>query len=207
MDVRADSADWYEVYDHEGVQLLTRQRVSRIVAASSFALLAAVAAVPVVVLHTSLPALGLAGVTAAFLGVLAFASRRLLRLRRVVWCVKLSVHRIVGYDYARRKLMLPWTAVERVEVDGEGLLVVGPPAPPEAAVVLRIPHLFPDYSRLSHRVVEYAEAHGVPVCVEGRPWQLVDLPTLYPFMASVPVMERPAPPGPGVDYGDSTTEE
>jgi hypothetical protein len=202
MDARAERADWYEVYDHEGVQLLTRQRVGWLLAAAVAVLLIAIVSVPVALQYAPVP-LALLAVAAGFFVAIALLSRRLLRLRRVVWCVKLSVHRIVGYDYARRKLMLPWPSVERVEVDAEGLLVVGPPGGPGGPVVLRIPHLFADYPRLSHRVVEYAEAHGVPVCVEGRPWQLVDLSTLYPFMASVPVMERPLP---GRDRGYSAEE-
>lgn len=195
MSVRADSADWYEVYDHEGVQLVTRRRVSRLLAVSGGVLLGGVLALPMAVQFAPSPWLGAGALLAVALGVLVLVTGRLLRLRRVVWCVKLSVHRIVGYDYARRKLMLPWTQVERVDVEEDGLLVVGAPGAGGGSVVLHIPVLFPDYPRLSHRVVEYAEAHGVPVCLEGRPLPLVSLGTLYPFMASVPVLEASSGPG------------
>jgi hypothetical protein len=102
-------------------------------------------------------------------------------LRSVVWCVKLSARGLVGYDYGRRRVALAWPAVERVELDAEGLVVVGRDGGGEPRR-LRVPHLFPDYARLSHRVVEYAEAFGRPVYVDGRPWQLLDVHEVYPFL-------------------------
>ncbi|MEP0548496.1 MAG: hypothetical protein ABJF88_16285 [Rhodothermales bacterium] len=176
-------SDWYEVFDNEQVQFDTRRRVARLVGVLVVVLGAIAGAIPLILLYVPFPfvALGLVGLVVA--GILAWASRAFLRLRSVVWCVKLSVHRVVGYDYARRKSVLPWTEVERVELDAAGLVIAQAPAEGRPGRVFRIPHLFPDFPRLSHRVVEYAEAHGLPVCVDGRPWQLLDLSALYPFMA------------------------
>lgn len=177
------SADWYEVFDNEQVQFDTRKRVARLVGVLVVVLgtLACITPLLLIFLPSVLLVLGLVGIAVG--GVLVWASRAFLRLRSVVWCVKLSVHRVVGYDYARRKSVLPWTEVERVELDEAGLLIAQAPAEGRPDRVLRIPFLFPDFALLSHRVVEYAEAHGLPVCVHGRPWQLLDLSTLYPFMA------------------------
>ena len=180
-------ADWYEVFDNEQVQFDTRQRVARLVVVLAASLALVVGFVPVLAFYlpSTLLALGLGG--GVLLGVAVWASQVFLRLRSVVWCVKLSVHRIVGYDYARRKSTIPWTRVERVDLDAQGLVLSEAPHEGIPGRVLRIPHLFPDYAALSHRVVEYAEAHGLPVCVNGRPWQFLDLPTIYPFMAAAEI--------------------
>ena len=177
-------AEWYEVFDNEQVQFDTRRRVARLGGALVVLTGAVVGLLPVLwhLLPSGLLAIGIGG--GLLLGVFAWASRAFLQLRSVVWCVKLSVHRIVGYDYARRKAVLSWTEVERVELDAAGLLIVEAPAEGRPGRVLRIPFLFPDFAHLSHRVVEYAEAHGLPVCVDGRPWQLLDVSALYPFMAA-----------------------
>ncbi len=185
-------ADWYEVFDNEQVQFDTRRRVGRLAGVLVVGCGAVVGLAPLLALWLPSPWLvaGLAGVALA--GMFAWASRSFLRLRSVVWCVKLSVHRVVGYDYARRKTVLPWTEVERVEVDGAGLSLVAAPKQGRPGCVLRVPHLFPDFARLSHRAVEYAEAHGLPICVHGRPWQLLDVATLYPFLND-PAAARSAP--------------
>lgn len=177
-------AEWYEVFDNEQVQLDTRKRVARLAGAVVVLVGAAVGLAPVLLYLLPSALLAVALVGGALLGVFAWASRAFLRLRSVVWCIKLSVHRVVGYDYARRKAVLPWTEVERIELDAGGLVIAGVPREGRPGRVLRIPFLFPDFARLSHRAVEYAEAHGLPVCVEGRPWQLLDVSALYPFMAS-----------------------
>ena len=176
-------ADWYEVFDNEQVQLDTRQRVGRLVVALVAGIALGAGSVPVLAFYLGSPwlAIGIGG--AALIGAALAASRSFLRLRSVVWCVKLSVHRIVGYDYARRKATIPWTRVERIELDRGGLVIAEAPHEGIPGRVLRIPHLFPDFAALSHRVVEYAEAHGLPVCVNGRPWQFLDVAALYPFMA------------------------
>ncbi len=176
-------SDWYEVFDNEQVQYDTRKRVARLVGVLVVSLGAVVGLIPLILLYLPSPLVGLGLIGLVAVGAFMWASRAFLRLRSVVWCVKLSVHRIVGYDYARRKSVLPWTEVERVELDAAGLLIAQAPTEGRPGRVLRIPHLFPDFARLSHRVVEYAEAHGLPVCVNGRPWQFLDLSTLYPFMA------------------------
>jgi hypothetical protein len=177
-------AEWYEVYDNEQVQFETRKRVARLVGIVVVLAGATLGLAPVLahVFSSVLIAVGLAG--GLLLGTLIWTSRVFLQLRSVMWCVKLSVHRVVGYDYARRKVVLPWTEIERVGLDGDGLLIAGAPRDGRPGRILRIPFLFPDFSHLSHRVVEYAEAHGLPVCLDGRPWQFLDVSTLYPFMAA-----------------------
>lgn len=177
-------AEWYEVFDNEQVQFETRKRVARLVGMLVVLSVATLGLAPVLahLFSSALIAVGLAG--GVLLGLIVWASRMFVRLRSVMWCLKLSVHRVVGYDYARRKSVLPWTEIERVELDDEGLLIVGTPREERSGPMLRIPFLFPDFAQLSHRVVEYAEAHGLPVCIEGRPWQFLDLAVIYPFMAT-----------------------
>jgi hypothetical protein len=175
-------AEWYEVFDDVEALRATRRRVGRLLTASALGSGAVGAFAPLAVFWA--PGGRAVVIAVAVVGALVAAlhlGRALGALRGVLWCVKLSVRRVVGYDYGRRQTALAWTAVERVELDDGGLLLVG--RDDRGAVRrLRVPGTFPDYARLSHRVVDYAEAFGCPVHVEGRPWQHLDLYTTFPFL-------------------------
>ena len=174
-------ADWYEVFDYEEVLYATRQRVGR--ALTGFAAVAAGVVVAVPLVAPRLPNGEWLAVVAAVLLLVAGLRlvRRMIALRSVVWCVKLSVHRVVGYDYGRRTLAFSWRQVERVELDGEGLRVIGTDEQ-GARRALRVPRLFPQFATLSHRAVDYAEAFDCPIYVDGQPWQLLDVHAVYPFL-------------------------
>ena len=133
-------------------------------------------------------------IVAAWIGAVRWIASRLRRLRRVVWCVKLSDRLIVGYDYTRQKTALDWTKVERVELAGRGLTVFGPPP-----CSFEIPHLFPDFAELSHRVLFYAEFYDVPVFIDGQPLQELDVYALYPFL-----LEGSSPGSPGAASGPAS---
>ncbi len=180
---------WYEVYDDERVRVLTRQGVGRLVVLAAVGLAGVVGLAPLLAFLLPSPPLVAGGVIGLGAALLLIVSRQLLRRRRVVWRVELSVHRAVGYDYAQRRIELPWADVERVDVTDRAVRVAGRPSGRRPAPVFDVPVAFAGYTLLSHRLVEYAEAHGVPICVEGRPWQLMDLTTLYPSLSTLPVME------------------
>ncbi len=173
-------AFWYEVYDNQDVLLATRQRVGRLTTGYGIASIAVAAVAPLLIVHVPHGpwiAVGVAGVLLAA-GLVVLQALR--ELRAVAWCVKLSFHHLLG-DFGRRRTTMPWTSVARVEVDDDGLVVVGSDdngAPQR----LRIPSAFPRFAHLSHRVVEYAEAHHRPIFVDGRPWQHLDLYRIYPFL-------------------------
>jgi hypothetical protein len=171
---------WYEVYDNQDALRATRQRVRGLTRRYGVATLGLALWAPLVILHVPAGpwiALGAAAVLAAS-GVLVL--RALRRLHAVAWCVRLSFHGLVA-DFGRRRTALRWSAVARVELDDEGLVILGTDEG-GTAVRLRLPYSFPRYAALSHRVVEYAETHGRPIFVDGRPWQLLDLLALYPFL-------------------------
>lgn len=172
---------WYEVFDDEQVQLRVRRRAAHQV----MGLLAALSAfgcggVILAELWGSwLTALGFAGLLALVAVVGTAAS--LARLRGIVWCVKLTSDHVVGYDYARRRVALDWDEVEMVDLAGRALRIVGRPTGPHVPSLL-VPDSFAAFAALSHRVIRHAEDHAVPVCVDGRPWQLLDVGALYPFL-------------------------
>jgi hypothetical protein len=176
-------ATWYEVYDNQDALLATRRRVRRTTKRYGMTSAALAVAAPLVIFHAPggpWVAVGAAAVLVA-LGVVVL--RELRALHDVAWCVRLSFHGLVA-DLGGRRTAIPWSEVARVEVDDEGLLIVGTEER-GAPWHLRIPCAFPRYACLSHRVVEYAEAHGRPLFVDGRPWQLLDLHALYPFLGDV----------------------
>jgi len=136
-------------------------------------------------------------------GLLAVASaawlvQGLREIRDRVWCVKVSARRVVGYDLAQQRMAVDWGDVDCVEIDRRGVMVRGRD---EAGTPcrLRIAPSFPDYTALSHRFVEYAEMHTRPVYLDGRPWQLLDLHAVYPFLAET-VPARGAEEGDGGEF-------
>ena len=170
-------SNWYEVFDNEKVQQHARKQAAHLTAFAA-------AAVLVTLFGVALGAEGLLPMPAVggllmltWLGTVHWMARRMRKLRRVVWCIKLSEERIVGYDYTRRKAVMDWSRVQRVELTDDGLLLVGP-----ELFVFEIPHLFPDFAELSHRVVHYAEMNGVPVFIDGQPWPDLDVYQLFPFL-------------------------
>lgn len=173
-------AYWYEVYDNQDVLLSTRQRVGRLTTIYSLATLTIAAVAPLLIVHVrgGVWVAGFCGVALLFGGLYVYHALR--KLGAVAWCVKLSIHHLFA-DFGRRRTTIPWSSVTRLDVDDEGLIVVGLDEN-GAPQRLRIPNAFPRFSQLSHRMVEYAEAHNRPIFVEGRPWELLDPYELYPFL-------------------------
>ncbi len=179
---------WYEVFDNEEVQRLSRKRAAALIALATTLF---VGTLTLLVMNregvvSTTPAGTL--ITSSWLAAAWWITRRLRRLRRLVWCVKLSDNRIEGYDYTRRKTVFEWREVERLELTRHGLVVIGPDE-----CSLEIPHLFPEYALLSHRVVQYADAYGIPIFVNGRPWEDLDVYALFPFLEADSSTRGPAP--------------
>ena len=177
---------WYEVFDNEEVQLHARKQATHLTAFVA-------AAVLVTLFGIALGSEGLVPMPAigglliiTWLGTVHWMARRMRRLRRVVWCIKLSEDRIVGYDYTRRKAVMDWSRVQHIDLKSDGLLIVG-----DELFAFEIPHLFPDFAELSHRVVHYAELNGVSVSIDGQPWQELDVFQLFPFLANDPSADAP----------------
>jgi len=178
---------WYEVFDNEEVQRHTRKQATHLTAVATLAIATTlVGATLGFEGHLPLPAVG--GILAVtWFATVRWLASRTRKLRRLVWCIKLSEERIVGYDYTRRKAVIDWNRVERVELKKDGLLLIGPPL-----AAFEIPHLFPDFAELSHRVVHYAEMNDVAIFIDGQPWQELDVYQLFPFLA-----DDPSPGAPG----------
>ncbi len=175
---RCEIMSWYDVYDNVEVQRVTRKEAASVTV--NVALVAMVSAAAL--------ALGAGGPIPVWLGISAALAawgsfgwwmvRRRERLRRVVWCVKVSMVEVVGYDYARRRIRIAWPSVERIDLGEGGMTIVGPhPAS------LEITHLFPDFAQVSHRVMHYADGHDVPVFVHGVPWEQIDVYDVFPFLS------------------------
>ena len=169
---------WYEVYDNAQMQLLTRNQAAKMTFRAAVAGAFVVACLSLG-LSGSIPLLVAIALSAGALLLFGWwCGGRLRRLRRLVWCVKLSEAEVVGYDYARRKVAIRWADAERIEIGDRGLTIVGPH--PD---LVEIAHLFPDFSALSHRVVLYADRNRVPIFVNGVPWQQLDVYDLFPFLS------------------------
>lgn len=172
-------SNWYEVFDNENVQLNTRRQATHLSLYTALAVMLTFL-ITALALEGTLP-LPTAGILLVVLwaGLTSWLSYRMRKLRRIMWCVKVSPDRIVGYDYTRHKTVLDWPAVHRVELAPKGLLLAG-----EDHCTLEIPHLFPDFHLLSHRIVQHAETHSVPILIDGQPWESVDVYHLFPFLTN-----------------------
>ncbi len=170
--------DLYEVYDNEQVQLVTRRQ-----AAVTFMTIAVALGGTLVMLILAREGVVATWITAVLLACLWAVSgsrlfRHVKRTNHVVWCVKISSAEIAGYDYARRQTSLYWTDVRQIEIGSTSLRVRG-----TIDRHIEIPTLFQDYASVSHRVVEHAERHHIPILVDGRPLEDLDLYALYPFLS------------------------
>jgi hypothetical protein len=170
-------SNWFEVYDSDEVLLVTRKKLAKLYAVVMPVSLLMLMAV-LFVIARPLPIFLLGGVIlAAIVTLNLWMVRQIHQLRQVVWCVKLSDRRVAGYNYARQHTELDWTWVRRVELTSQSILLIG-----KLGQTLEVPHRFADFSSLSHRIVEYAEFYGVPVYVDGRPWDELDVHSVYPFI-------------------------
>ncbi len=170
---------WYEVYDNVDVQLMTRKRAAAMTGAVTLAIMFSIAMLAVG-MEGSLPlTMSLGLIVAGWSGFTWWCLHRRRRLRSLVWCVKLSDREIVGYDYARRKSALDWLDVERIDLRETALVVVG-----RGGVYLQIAHLFPEFAELSHRIMSYGDHYSIPVFIDGRPWQQLNVYDVYPFLAA-----------------------
>ncbi len=173
----ASMPHWYEVYDSDEVLLVTRRQfiwlcMFSVVLAFVFAL------GMLFVVGRPTPMYGLASVLIMIGGVgTVYLIRQFNQLRQVVWCVKLSDRRIEGYNYVRQRMRMDWTCIRRIELTRKSVQVIG-----NLGRTLDVVHRFPDFVALSHRIVEYAEFYEIPVMIEGRPWQELDVHMVYPFI-------------------------
>ena len=178
-------AEWFEVYDAKGVLVRARRRSTRLVWIYALVSGALVAAAPIAMLM--LPRGGetiatLCAVVLVMYGLWLIV--RLNQIHRKLWRPDVSVHRALGFDTGRRSRALAWPNVHQVEVEADGLTLVG--RTHGSWVRLHVPKTFPHYTALAHRVVEYAEAHDRPVWLDGQPWQALDLASVYPFLGRQP---------------------
>lgn len=181
-------AEWYQVYSDDAVLRGAHRGARRVILA--FALLSGVlvAAAPAAAVAWPGQAGAVVLLCGAGLSVYAvWAIRRLSGLYHCVWRVDLSVHGAVGHGAGGRRTSLAWTALDRVDVSDEGLALSGRDETGHP-VRLVVAASMPEFAALSHRVVEYAEAFRRPICVDGQPWEALDLTVLYPSIrpASAP---------------------
>ncbi len=171
---------WYEVFDNEHVQFLTRRRVAGLMAAG-LAGVGVTLALFVVGHLAGFPPAAVYGPAAALWPAAAWRlMKRWKRLRRVVWCIKISDHHIVGYDYARRQTAIDWVDVGSVDLNNTGVVISG-----TDGFSIEAPHLYPDFAALSHRIIQYAEIYGAPVSLDGVRLNELDLNVLFPFLPAL----------------------
>ena len=101
---------------------------------------------------------------------------RVYRLSHVVWLVKLFEDRIEGFDYARRKMALGWSAVRRVEFQHDhSILLAG-----ENGTTIRVPASFDEFPALSHAIFAKLNPAAVSVRINGRGLNELSVRTLFP---------------------------
>ncbi len=167
----------YEVSAADAVQYEPRRRIRQLGGYALAALVLRVGALGLMHAGTlSAPVVGL-GLAAVWSGTGAVILCRLRRLRHVMWCIKIGPAGVMGYDYARRPVTLPWSRIRRVNLSDDGLRIVR-----SADCYLDVPARFPAFVDLSHRLVARAEARGVPIWIDGAPYEALDVYAHFPFL-------------------------
>ncbi len=168
---------WYQVFDDERVNLVTRSAARRHAAGAT-----ALGLVSGVALFASLVGpLSIYPVVVALVGLWGWAGAALFRvwsdLRRQVWCLKISDREVVGYDYRRKRIRIDWIDAVGVDVNNRGLAIVA-----AKDRRLEVPVRFPSYTELCHTVLEHAEFYEVPVLIDGAPLESVAARDVFPFL-------------------------
>lgn len=177
------------IFDAKHIQRAVRRRMHRLHVALCGVGLVVVGAVLLSARGTLSAAGGAWVVTGALLVAGIGMAWRHQRLARTVWCVRLSHDAITGYDCARHKTVVPWDAVDRIDVTDDALVVMQSPYR-----FVAVSTAFFDYPALSHRVLDAAAPHGVPLCLNGQRLDEVDVYALYPFLRDAPSADAAGPP-------------
>jgi hypothetical protein len=178
----ASMSSWSQVFDDDRVLEEARHRVRRCVGMFAMTSGLLVAGAPASAFATHLDPTLVALLCGALLSVSAGVVMVVLgREYRRLWRIELSVGRFVGHDAAGRRSTLAWSHVHRVDVSSAGLVVAGRNAEGHATR-LSVGADMPRFTELAHRAVDYAEAHGRTVCVEGVPLEDLDLVKLLPLL-------------------------
>lgn len=173
---------WSQVFDDDRALDEARRRARRLLVGFALVSGALVSAAPLSTLALGADARAAALVCGVLLTIgAAVVVVRLSREHRRLWRIELSVGRVVGHDAAGRRLSLPWSGVDRVDVTDAGLVVTGRDEGGHRSR-LTVEAEMPSFTTLAHRAVEYAEAHGRTICVDGVPVVRLDLVALYPAL-------------------------
>ena len=182
-------AEWFEVYEDDAGRAAAETRQRRLMAGFALASGAVIAAAPVAALTWPARSLTVAiGAAVLLVGHAAWLAWRLVRLRRTVWRLDLSVHHVVGHDGGGARRVLGWSEVSWVDLTDAGIAIVGRRM--GRRVVLVVPTSFPDHGRIGHRLVTYAQAFGRPIYVDGRALEALDVSALLPPAARRHVRSR-----------------
>ena len=168
------------IFDAELVQLKTRRTVLNLTA-SIVSTLIVVGVVAYAAKISSDVSPYVAG--ALVLGSIAYviwALDRLQRARRVAWCLKVSDETIVGYDFSRERHVIQWRDVESIDVSESALEIHSKRRSP-----LIIPHLYKEYGALGRCLLDYTEAYGIPLSVNGTPLLDINIYNLFPGLGEI----------------------
>ena len=173
---------WSQVFDDDRVLREARRQARRCVVGFALASGALVSAAPLATLSPRLDPAAVALICGGLLSLTACVVMiRLAQEYRRLWRIELSVGRFVGHDAAGRRRTLAWSRVERVNVSSAGLTVTGRDETGRGTH-LSVAAAMPAFTVLAHRAVEYAEAHGRTVCVDGTSVEDLDLVRLFPTL-------------------------
>lgn len=175
---------WSEVFVDDSVRHAAQRYARNVIL--SFGLFSAVLVclAPLVTLFVPEFALAIAFVGLSALSVSgAWVVHRLNPVQRRVWHVELSIREAVFIDVQGHRHGVLWPRIERLNLTDGGLTFVSRDRDGMIAEY-HVPSAFCHYAAMSHRAVEYAEALRRPVCVDGQPWQSLDLRGVFPFLGA-----------------------
>lgn len=166
----------YQVFDSKDVRVTTRRHIAYHTGLLFGVLFLTLGGILLVAGRARYPTWWSLVIGAAGLVSGSYFGLRVFRLSHVVWLVKLFENRIEGFDYARRKMVMPWSAVRRVDFQHDhSILLTG-----ENGTTIRVPATFDEFPALAHAVFAKLNPTAVSIRINGRGLDELSVRTLFP---------------------------
>lgn len=166
----------YQAFDSKDVRVTTRRHIAYHTGLLFGVLFLTLGGILLIAGRARYPAWWGLVIGAAGLVPGSYFGLRIFRLSHVVWLVKLFEDRVEGFDYARRKMVLHWSAVRRVDFQHDhSILLTG-----EHGTTIRVPATFDEFPALAHAVFAKLNPAAVSIRINGRGLDELSVRTFFP---------------------------
>lgn len=164
-------------FDSQQVQYDTRRQIALHTGMFGLLVVLSLGVLLIVTASVRHPVSWMVGVGTVCLLPVTYVGYRIYRLSQIVWFIKITPERLEGYDYARRKIRLPWKAIRCIDINRGELTVTS-----RDGRFITLPPDFTEFSAVGHLLFDEAEQRRIPIFIDGRAWESLSIYTLFPFL-------------------------